>query len=234
MTPRVDLAQLAQRENEQTEDAERRILVFIQPATGSAHTCRRGTEGAKHYVRVSRSTIEARNGLLRDLLVRTRALEPWDRRPCKGATANDLDLLAIRDALQRMGLTTIDRSIDPFLNDGAQLSPFVPSLCITEPLTKILRPRNFAMLLFGREPQRFIPGAFSVFSSYRGVDRTSSIARKAGSARVYCLCRIAIEASQFLFRLSTTRFSPNALSREPLTLRDTLWRSSLTHCMVVA
>ncbi len=165
-----------------TEDAERRILVFIQPATGSAHTCRRGTEGAKHYVRVSRSTIEARNGLLKDLLVRTRTLEPWDRRPCNGATANDLDLLAIRNALQRMGLTTIDRSIDPYLLDGAQLSPFVPSLCIAEPLTQVLRPRNFAMLLFGREPQRFIPGAFSVFSSYRGIDRSSSTATRSDIA----------------------------------------------------
>lgn len=161
-----------------TDDPERRILVFIQPATGSAHTYRRGTDGAKHYVRVGRTTIEARNGLLMDLLVRTRALEPWDRRLCNGATANDLDLLAIRDALQRMGLTSLDRSIDPYLNDGAQLSPFVPSLCIAEPLTGISRPRNFAMLLFGREPQRFIPGAFSVFSLYNGLDRTSSIARR--------------------------------------------------------
>ncbi len=64
------------------DDGARRILVFTQPATGSAHTFRRGHEGAKHFVRVSRSTIEARNGILRDLLVRKGALEPWDRRPC--------------------------------------------------------------------------------------------------------------------------------------------------------
>jgi ATP-dependent DNA helicase RecG len=42
---------------------ERRILIFIQPATGQAHTFRPDKEGAKHYVRVSRSTIEARNGV---------------------------------------------------------------------------------------------------------------------------------------------------------------------------
>src|SRR4051794_15748285 len=41
-----------------TED--RRILVFIQPATGQAHTFRRGSKGARHFVRVGRSTIEAR------------------------------------------------------------------------------------------------------------------------------------------------------------------------------
>ena len=53
---------------------DRRILVFIQPATGHAHTFRRGAEGAKHFVRVGRTTIEARNGLLRDLLVRKGAM----------------------------------------------------------------------------------------------------------------------------------------------------------------
>jgi ATP-dependent DNA helicase RecG len=56
-----------------TEDPQRRILVFVQPATGSAHTFRRRNNGAKHYVRVSHSTIEARNGALRDLLGRIAA-----------------------------------------------------------------------------------------------------------------------------------------------------------------
>ena len=65
-------------------DPERRILVFVQPATGTAHSFRRGHDGAKHFVRVSRSTIEARNGLLRDLLVRKGVQEAWDRRRCEG------------------------------------------------------------------------------------------------------------------------------------------------------
>ncbi|HTQ78919.1 MAG TPA: ATP-binding protein [Thermoanaerobaculia bacterium] len=152
--------------------SDRRILVFIQPATGQAHTFRRGEEGGKHFVRVSRSTIEARNGLLRDLLVRKGALEPWDRRKCESATVNDLDLLSLRDTLQRMGLFSVERGIEPFLSEDAQLSPFVPPLCSREPLTGILRPRNFAVLLFGRETQRLIPGAYSLFSIYPGIDRS--------------------------------------------------------------
>jgi|GEM_PF-1705623 len=64
----------------------------MQPATGAAHTFRRATDGAKHFVRVSRSTIKARNGLLKDLLVRKGAMEPWDRRPCQGATVDDVNL----------------------------------------------------------------------------------------------------------------------------------------------
>ncbi|WP_437984780.1 ATP-binding protein [Sorangium sp. So ce117] len=162
----------------ESDDPQRRILVFLQPATGSAHTFRRNNEGAKHFVRVSRSTIEARNGLLKDLLVRKGALEPWDRRPCNAATVNDIDLLTLRDALQRMGVFTLDRGVEPYLVAGVQLSPFVPSLCVAEPLSGVLRPRNFAVLLFGREPQRFIPGAFSIFSAYPGLDRTDPIARR--------------------------------------------------------
>jgi ATP-dependent DNA helicase RecG len=149
-----------------TEDEQRCILVFLQPSTGSAHSFRRGNEGAKDFVRVSRSTIEARNGILKDLLVRKGAMEPWDRRPCNAATVNDLDLLTLRDALQRMDVFSPDRGVEPYLIEGVHISPFVPSLCIAEPLSGVLRPRNFAVLLFGREPQRFIPGAFTIYSSY--------------------------------------------------------------------
>jgi ATP-dependent DNA helicase RecG len=120
------------------EQPDRSILVFIQPATGQAHTFRRGKEGGKHFVRVSRSTIEARNGVLLNLLVRKGALEPWDRRPCKAANENDLDLLALREALQRMGVFSSERGLDPYLSDTAQISPFVPSLFTREPLTGVL------------------------------------------------------------------------------------------------
>ncbi|HEX5459916.1 MAG TPA: RNA-binding domain-containing protein [Steroidobacteraceae bacterium] len=157
---------------------ERRILVFMQPATRAAHTFRRNREGAKHFVRVGRSTIEARNGLLMDLLVRKSALEPWDRRPCPGATLGDIDLLALRDALERMRLPAEDRNVERYLADGAQISPFVPSLCVAEPRSRVLRPRNFAILLFGRLPQRFIPGGYSMYSVYPGVDRGSPVARR--------------------------------------------------------
>ena len=156
----------------ESDDPQRRILVFLQPATGSAHTFRRGNEGAKHFVRVGRSTIEARNGLLKDLLVRKGALEAWDRRPNNAATVSDIDLLSLRDALQRMGVYTSERSPESYLVEGVQLSPFVPSLCVAEPLSGVLRPRNYALLLFGREPQRLIPGAFAIHSAYPGADRT--------------------------------------------------------------
>lgn len=162
----------------ESEDPPRRILVFLQPATGAAHTFRRNDEGAKHFVRVSRSTLEARNGLLKDLLVRKGALEPWDRRPSNAATVADIDLLTLRDALERMGVYTPDRGVEPYLADGVQISPFVPPLCVAEPLSGVLRPRNFAILLFGRAPQRFISGAYAIYSAYPGLDRTDPVARR--------------------------------------------------------
>jgi ATP-dependent DNA helicase RecG len=160
------------------DNDDRRILAFLQPATGTAHTFRRSNDGAKHFVRVSRSTIEARNGVLRDLLVRRGTMEPWDRRLCNGATVGDLDLLALRDALQRMGVFTPERGVEPYLVEGVHISPFVPSLCVAEPLTGVVRPRNYAVLLFGRNPQHFVPGAFSIYSAYPGRDRTDPVARR--------------------------------------------------------
>jgi predicted HTH transcriptional regulator len=157
---------------------DRRILVFIQPATGQAHTFRRGEHPARYFIRVGRNTIEARNGLLRDLLVRRGTLESWDRRRCDGATVNDLDLLALRDALQRLGTFSVDRGVEFYLSESSQLSPFVPPLCSREALTGILRPRNFAILLFGRETQRLIPGGFSIFSIYPGIDRSDPHAER--------------------------------------------------------
>jgi ATP-dependent DNA helicase RecG len=160
------------------EAPARRLLVFIQPATGQAHTFRRNNEDGQYPVRISRSTIDARNGVLRELLVRKGPLEPWDRRPCSAATENDLDLLALRDTLQRMGVYSSERGLEPYLSAETSLSPFVPPLFARDPLTNVLRPRNFAVLLFGREPQRFIPGSVAFFSIYPGTDRSSQHAER--------------------------------------------------------
>ncbi|HKH47073.1 MAG TPA: hypothetical protein VKM72_20645 [Thermoanaerobaculia bacterium] len=61
-----------------------------------------------------------------------------------------------------MGVFSEERGLELYLSESKQLSPFVPPLCSREPLTGVLRPRNFAILLFGRETQRFIPGAVSL------------------------------------------------------------------------
>lgn len=161
-----------------TSDPAHRILVFIMAATSKAHIFRRGNESSKYYVRISRETREARNGILRELLVRKNEVEPWDRRVCLSATTNDLDLVALRDALQRMNVFDPQRGIDDYLSDTHTLSPFVPPLCGRDALTAQLRPRNFAMLLFGRQVQIHIPGANSLVSIYPGQDRSEPHAER--------------------------------------------------------
>ena len=149
---------------------ERRVLVFVMPTTGQAHAVR-AVEGTKYYVRISRQTREARNGVFRDLMVLRGAMEPWDRRVCALASAADLDLLVLRDATQRLGLGIKNGEVERYVSAEERFSAFVPPLCTTDPLTGILRPRNFAILLFGRDVQRFVPGAVAFFSTYPGIDR---------------------------------------------------------------
>lgn len=160
------------------EDAALRVLVFVMAASPKVHTYRSGSEAGKYYVRISRETREARNGVLRELLVRKNEIEPWDRRVCLTATTNDLDLVALRDALQRMNVFDPQRGIDDYLSDTRSLSPFVPPLCGRDKLTGQLRPRNFAMLLFGRQVQVHVPGAYSLVSIYPGQDRSEPHAER--------------------------------------------------------
>lgn len=155
---------------------DRRILVFIVPATGDAHTFRATDGSGKYYIRISRETREARNGVLRELFVRKRVQEPWDRRRHPAATIDDIDFLALREVMKRVGLWDDSKGLDDYLSATVQLSPFVPTLCVREGLTKILRPRNFALLLFGRNIQRFFEGAISSFSVYPGSDRSEPFA----------------------------------------------------------
>lgn len=208
------------------ETPDRRILVFIMAATDQAHLFRRGVQGAKYFVRIARETREARDGTLRELLIRKGALEPWDRQPCTSATVSDLDLLVLRDALQRMGIFSPDLGVEPFLSEANPLSPFVPPLCVRESLSGVLRPRNFAMLLFGRSVQRFVPGGFSLFSIYPGADRSEPHAERhelAGN-----LIEQASRLTSLLDQQAVTAFDkndsvhPNALKYPARALREVM------------
>ncbi len=208
-----------------TPDPERRVLVFIMPATRTAHIFR-SRESSGYYVRISRETREARNGILRELLVRKGVSEEWDRRACSTATIEDLDLLALRDALQRMNVFHIDRGIEEYLSDTKTLSPFVPPLFIREPLTGILRPRNFALLLFGRTLQNNIPGAYALFSIYQGSDRSEPHAERhelAGTivAQARRLVEL-LDVQSYVAYDKTNRSAPNAVKYPPQALHEAM------------
>lgn len=162
-----------------TEHEGRRVLVFIVPATGLAHSYRSGGEDVStYYVRLGRETVEARNGVLRELLVRRQAMPPWDRRLNDSATLEDIDLLVFRDLLQDIGVWNPSTSVEDYFSERVRISEFVPPLGGSRPLDSLPRPRNFALLLFGKSPTRFFPGSFCKFSVYPGTDRGEASAER--------------------------------------------------------
>lgn len=100
----------------------------------------------------------------------------WDECHSREATEGDLDLSAIRDTLQRMGLLAAASEVEKYISATEALSPFVPSLCAFERGSAGLHPRNFALALFGRSPQRFVP--ISQIAIYPGDDLSEAAAAR--------------------------------------------------------
>lgn len=182
--------------------AEHRILVSVVPATGHAHSFRTKADTGKYFVRISRETREARNGLLRELLVRKGAREPWDRRHHPEATLADIDLVAFRDLLEQAGVWDPGRSVDDYLDPAKPISPFVPPFTAREALTGTIRPRNFTILLAGRRVQRFFPEAHAIFSMYPGPDRSEPY-----SERVEVDGTLVAQAIRLIERLNTESYA---------------------------
>ncbi|ETR68620.1 MAG: ATP-dependent DNA helicase RecG [Candidatus Magnetoglobus multicellularis str. Araruama] len=161
------------------EDPSKRILIFIVPATDHAHSYRASRKDAStYYIRSGSNTIEARNGLLRELLIRKRQLKPWDRRINPESTMNDIDLIIFREYLQEMGLWSQNKALEDYISDTEKLSDFTPPLAGKIGLDKTLRLMNFTILMFAKNPLNFFEGAYTVLSKYKGNDRSESTAQR--------------------------------------------------------
>ncbi len=184
-------------------DAQKRVLVFVVPATDYAHCYRStGKDASTFYVRIGRETREAKNGLLRELLVRKKALEPWDRRPNANASLKDIDLIVLRDYLQSMELWDPNKALEDYLSASHQIATFVPPLAAARGVANELIPRNFTLLLFCSKPTFFFPGAFSVFSVYPGTDRGDRVAEKVELAGP-----VVEQAKKLIERLNTESYT---------------------------
>ncbi|MDR1497524.1 MAG: putative DNA binding domain-containing protein [Puniceicoccales bacterium] len=155
------------------ETPEKKILVFIVPASKSVHSFRiKGHDSGICYIRLNNETKEARNELFRDLLVKKNNMEAWDRRLNEKATLADINIRLLQLTLERMDIkpqTSISRDNAYFTNP---LSAFVPSLAEKRSLDKEICPRNFATALFGNEPTFFFQGAWTRVSFYPGEDKS--------------------------------------------------------------
>jgi ATP-dependent DNA helicase RecG len=113
---------------------DRRILIFIIPGTSEIHSYRpSGKDTSTYYVRIGRETREARNGILRELLVKKNKIEPWDKRINVAATIDDIDLLSLREYLKEMFLWDTNKAIEDYISATERLSSFVPPLAGPSP-----------------------------------------------------------------------------------------------------
>ncbi len=156
-----------------------RILVFIVVATSEAHTYRDG-ENSAYYVRISRETREARNGILSQLLVKKQKVEHFDKRMHLTATESDIDVLLFRDCMQEMGLLFPEKSLEDYFSDREQIAELVPPLFKRGELDSLLRPRNFTLLLFGKKASitTNFPDSHIILSFYSGTDRSAPTAER--------------------------------------------------------
>lgn len=161
-----------------TDDPARRVLVFDVIPVRQAHSFRRrNADGGKHYVRQGNRTIEARNGLLRELLRQKGGKLSWGEEMPTDASLDDIDLLAARQLLVDMKLSTATAPVEPFLKPEAPLAPGMPSL-MGRDARGAIRPRRFFLLLCGRQPQRWAPMATAVCARLEGTDIAARSAQR--------------------------------------------------------
>lgn len=154
-------------------DPARRILVFYIPRSERAHRFKHHRKGDEYWITADASTVPARDRLLRDLLRRKDELPPFLERACPAATLDDVDRVA---AEQFMKDAKLPRLPAEYLQPGVAIDifarPLVPEATLAPGRTQAV-PTYLSLLLFGREPTRFLPGAYVVFSVYVGTDRTA-------------------------------------------------------------
>ncbi len=166
-------------ELENPHNPQTRILVFIIIATSEVHSYR-SSENTAYYVRVSRETREARNGVLSQLLVKKQKIEYFDKRVNTNTTTSDIDIFLFRDSLQEMKLLFPEKSLEDYFSDKDQIAELVPPLFKKSELDNILRPKNFTLLLFGKKNAitANFPDVHIILSIYKGIDRSEPTAER--------------------------------------------------------
>ena len=156
-----------------------KILVFIVHASSEAHTYRDG-ETNLYYVRVNRTTIEARNGILRELLEKKNKRTLFDKEINRDTTLDDIDLPFFRNQLSETELLSPHKSPEDYLSDTEQIAEFIPPLAGRLTLDNVLRPKNFTLLMFGksRAISKCFTEAYTIVSIYPGKDRSETMAER--------------------------------------------------------
>lgn len=146
------------------------LLCFYMPAQPRVVSMQHGRGHIAYYVRIADAVREATPAVLEELYRRKGIEPPFLDQPCGAATLADLDLDLARRTLSGFDL--------PQTAD-AYLAPDAPIEATARPLVRCVRDREgeravptyLAILLFGRVPTRFVPGAQIDVATYAGRDR---------------------------------------------------------------
>ena len=208
------------------EDKSTRILVFVILASQEAHTYRDG-ETIHHYVRISKETKEARNGILSQLLIKKQKIAHFDQRICSQARESDIDILLFRDSIQEMGLLNQGKSLEDYFSDREQIAELVPPLFVKNTLTGLLQPKNFALLMFGKKSSitSFFSESYTIVSIYKGLDRSEPTAERhtiTGSIIEQAKKAIELLNTQAYMAFDKTNIKPNQVKYPIRALQEAL------------
>jgi|GEM_PF-2709700 len=155
------------------KDPSRRNLVFHVEASGRVHAFQEKDGRTRSWVRHGSKTVVANKEVLRQLQERKGEVPPFLERPCLRATLDDLDLVIAREFLLRANLP---HPPEEYLKPGARLDAFSHPLVLASGTRAV--PTYLALLLFSREPTRWIPGAHAIFAVHPGEERTEALSTR--------------------------------------------------------
>ncbi|MCP5053091.1 MAG: hypothetical protein GY940_38345 [bacterium] len=150
-------------------DSSRRILVFSVTSSQYAHRYRTKKEDVNYYVRINDETRTA-NGLIPQLLERKKVWPPYLDQTHPDSSLDAVNTLVLKEFLSRKKLL---HPVEKYLEPKVRLRGDIECLVTHPPgRTDRIVPRNFTILLFGREPHHFFRGAYAIFSVYHGHDKS--------------------------------------------------------------
>jgi len=149
-------------------DAERQVLVVWIAASSEVHSFKKAVV-VRLGDKVTNASVKQHSEL-----AQRKAHLAWLDQPCPGATLDDVDFFALEEIAK--GLRPAGGALE-FLQPGFRMFGSAPPLSnrIAGPSGDIVVPNRFAMLLIGKEPHRFLPGAFVALSRFRGVTRADAV-----------------------------------------------------------
>jgi predicted HTH transcriptional regulator len=219
-------------ELENPMDSSTRILVFVVSATSEAHVYRDGTT-TNYYVRMSRETQKASISIVNQLLIQKAKIEYFDKQVNFNLTQADIDVSALRDSMQEMDLLSTEKPLEMYFSDTEQIAPLVPPLFAKTKIDNVLRPKNFALLLFGKTESitYWYTNAYIILSVYNGTDRSSAATERyelIGTIVAQVKQVIALLKKQSCALLDSTNGEPN-LAKYPIRALHELVLNAIVH-----